>query len=361
MSSEPTAAATYDVLKRVGQCFYRSNATHIYYAILKRGRKQIKRSLKTTDQALAKRRLAELRDKAGRLAGEDRAKINFAALAQQWLPIATTSVKETARRRMGTLVKSLEKYFGAMTVRSITERHVEQWAMRRTQEAAARTFNMELQCLSRVFRLAIREGVILDNPARTVNRMKVTKAHVVIPSREQFNTLLHHLREQGKRGRIAADFCEFLAYSGCRLAEALAVTWGDINMAQKTFAVTGGVYGTKNHESRTVPLFPALEKYFPRLKQGLGQEPATTDRLFNLTGVQYAINLASRSASLPHFTHHSLRHFFCSNAIEAGIDFKAIAGWLGHKDGGLLVARTYGHLRDEHSMAMAQRMTFAAG
>ena len=40
------------------------------------------------------------------------------------------------------------------------------------------------------------------------------------------------------------------------------------------------------------------------------------------------------------------------------MDFKAIAGWLGHKDGGVLAAKTYGHLRNEHSAAMAQRMTF---
>ena len=37
---------------------------------------------------------------------------------------------------------------------------------------------------------------------------------------------------------------------------------------------------------------------------------------------------------------------------------KAVAAWLGHKDGGVLVARTYGHLRDEFSTALAQRMVF---
>jgi len=42
------------------------------------------------------------------------------------------------------------------------------------------------------------------------------------------------------------------------------------------------------------------------------------------------------------------------------VDFQAIAGWLGHKDGGVLAAKTYGHLRNEHSAAMAQRMTFDA-
>jgi site-specific recombinase XerD len=55
-----------------------------------------------------------------------------------------------------------------------------------------------------------------------------------------------------------------------------------------------------------------------------------------------------------------MRHFFASNAIEAGVDFKAIADWLGHKDGGILVAQTYGHLRAEHSMEMAKRITFNA-
>jgi hypothetical protein len=37
-----------------------------------------------------------------------------------------------------------------------------------------------------------------------------------------------------------------------------------------------------------------------------------------------------------------LRHYFVSNAIEAGVDFKTIAVWVRHKDGGLLVAKTYG-------------------
>ena len=65
-------------------------------------------------------------------------------------------------------------------------------------------------------------------------------------------------------------------------------------------------------------------------------------------------------AGLAIFTHHCMRHYFVSNAIEAGVDFKTIAAWVGHKDGGLLVAKTYGHLRDTHSFEMARRMTFHA-
>jgi integrase len=60
------------------------------------------------------------------------------------------------------------------------------------------------------------------------------------------------------------------------------------------------------------------------------------------------------------FTHHTLRHYFVSNAVELGIDYKVIAQWVGHKDGGLLVAKTYGHLRDTHSAEMARRTVFSA-
>jgi hypothetical protein len=40
------------------------------------------------------------------------------------------------------------------------------------------------------------------------------------------------------------------------------------------------------------------------------------------------------------------------------VDFKTISAWVGHKDGGVLVAKTYGHLSDVHSAEMARKMTF---
>ena len=156
----------------------------------------------------------------------------------------------------------------------------------------------------------------------------------------------------------AANFAEFLAYSGCRLGEATAMVWGDVDFDLKNFTVTGGEQGTKNHEARTVPLFSPLERLLLTMCEAMPSAATPTTPIFPIQSAKKAIGTACRKATLPHFTHHSLRHFFCSNAIEAGADFKVIAGWLGHNDGGILVAKTYGHLRDEHSVMMAQRMTF---
>ena len=48
---------------------------------------------------------------------------------------------------------------------------------------------------------------------------------------------------------------------------------------------------------------------------------------------------------------------FANDPSLSDAEIKTIAAWVGHKDGGLLVAKTYGHLRDTHSHEMAKRMT----
>lgn len=49
-------------------------------------------------------------------------------------------------------------------------------------------------------------------------------------------------------------------------------------------------------------------------------------------------------AGMPNFWFRDLRHHFISMCVMSGIDFMTIAGWVGHKDGGVLIGRVYGHL-----------------
>lgn len=182
------------------------------------------------------------------------------------------------------------------------------------------------------------------------------KRQVVIPSREQFRILVDTIRGLDVRAKDAASLVELLAYSGMRLGEAVAMVWRDVDFANDRFVVTGGEIGTKNHEARTVPLFPALKELLLRLQAE--QKPHPDDLIIAIGTAKKALETACRKAKLPNFTHHAMRHYFVSNAIEVQVDFKTIANWVGHKDGGVLVAKTYGHLRDSHSHAMAKRMSF---
>jgi integrase len=285
--------------------------------------------------------------------------ILFVDFAKRWLDAVGGGMKRSSRVRRDAAINAVRPYF-TNTVRAIDKSQVDAWAASRNKTASARTFNIERETLIQILDYAMREGLILENPARVIERRKQHQAKVVIPTKAQFKTLLETLRQSDVRYHEAADLCELLGYSGCRLAEATAMTWGDVNLELKNFTVTGGEYGTKNHEARTIPLFPALEEFLLRVQATLAKPPEPADRIVQIDNAKKAITSACETAKLPHFHHHTLRHFFCSNAIEAGIDFKTIAGWLGHKDGGLLVAKTYGHLRDEHSAAMAKRMSWGA-
>jgi integrase len=61
---------------------------------------------------------------------------------------------------------------------------------------------------------------------------------------------------------------------------------------------------------------------------------------------------------LHRFGFHDLRHHFISYAAMSGVDFMTIARWAGHKDGGVLIGKVYGHLADDHRKAQAARLIF---
>jgi integrase len=354
------ASSQSSPLRKVGECLYR-NGHGVYFAWFSVRGKQLKRSLKTRDKELARRRLAGLRKIAVRLHGSEDRNLRFEEVVRAWLESIEGGLKPSTYRRRVVCTNQLMPFFRMIPMRSINSADIEKWKLRRGASIAARTFNKELETLNHVIRYARDvKGVLLDNPAEKIGNRKAATATVEIPSKEQFGRLLAELRNEPQAVRSgAAAFAEFLAYSGLRLGEGREVRWRDVSFELNTLLVTGGETGTKNHQHRTVPLFPGLRRLLEWIIKDRGKI-TKEDRIFGVKDIRQALGSACRRAGLPRFGHHALRHFFCSNAIEAGVDFKAIAGWLGHRDGGVLAAKTYGHLRNEHSAAMAQRMTFDA-
>src|SRR5436305_10759778 len=106
-------------------------------------------------------------------------------------------------------------------------------------------------------------------------------------------------------------------------------------------------------------MIPDARALFQRMRDERADE-SPNDKVFRVNEAQNAINSAVRKLSLPRITHHDLRHLFATIGIEAGVDIPTVSRWLGHKDGGALAMKTYGHLPREHSLAQAQRVTFTA-
>jgi len=340
---------------KVAECLYRNKSSSTYYALVKRNGRQIRKSLKTKDRKLADRRLKDFRQSIEKLSGSKNLKqTTFQELTELWFPTATSDLKPSSKSRIELCLKFLNKNFGHSFINGITPRDCQNWSNRRGKSISASTYNKEFETLNRLFEYAIQEGIILDNPSKVIKRRKVTDKAILIPSRKEFQILIETLFKSDSRYAEALTLVKLLALSGMRLTEATSIKWGEIDFEKGIFVVTGGTAGTKNRLVRHVPLFPGLKNLLNELKQD--QRFERDQKIISIKSAKNAIKTSCRVAEIPTFSHHCLRHYFVSNAIEKGIDFKTIANWIGHKDGGLLVAKTYGHLRDTHSMEMAKLM-----
>ena len=91
--------------------------------------------------------------------------------------------------------------------------------------------------------------------------------------------------------------------------------------------------------------------------------PQRGDRDIHAMSFQDSLKLAREHAAKkdPHLanrTFHDCRHHFISMAVMSGIDYMTIAAWVGHRDGGVLIGKVYGHLADSHKKEQAAKLNF---
>jgi integrase len=115
--------------------------------------------------------------------------------------------------------------------------------------------------------------------------------------------------------------------------------------------------GTKNDEVRVVSMISQLEEMLIKMREERAEEPATAS-VMRVRECQKSMDRAARIVGMNRITHHDLRHLFATVCIESGVDIPTVSRWLGHKDGGALCMKTYGHLREEHGQAQARQVVF---
>jgi integrase len=357
------SSKTKPVFRKVGktQNLYRHAKSGTYYSLIKRSGKQFRRSLKTTDLQLAKNRLADLHREVSRLKNTEDAKLPFESIAMRWLQTKKNVNKPSSIVRRKSCIKNLASFLGGRAINKIQPHHCEEWDAWRSPGVSAQTRNHELSTLKSVFNYAIDHGLILNNPARTLKRSRIREREKLIPTKSQFHEIVRAIRlsdgrkDSQAKAKCGADLVELLAYSGCRKKEACSILWKDVDFGKSQLLITGGDLGTKNLRHRRVPMIPQLRELLLRIRP---DQDETSHRVITIDSAKKALDTACRRLGCPKYTHHSFRHLFATQAIESGVDIPTAARWLGHSDGGALLMRTYGHLRDEHSFEMANKVEF---
>jgi integrase len=236
---------------------------------------------------------------------------------------------------------------------------------RKLQGVSERTANLDVIVLRNVLNAAIDDGLLRDLPRiKLLKEAPAAKRRLLTP--EEFDFLIKAAKTHcTNNGPQLADYLRFLVLSGVREQEALRIMWTDVDFERQRITI-GVDRLTKNRESRTVEFNPKLRSHLLHKKRNrapdcswLFPSPRRGPRDEHARSFRESLKIARKAAALEWVGFHDLRHYFCSMCVMAGIDFMTIAAWLGHKDGGILVGKVYGHLLDEHRQRAAKRVTFA--
>lgn len=231
---------------------------------------------------------------------------------------------------------------------------VTRWQSLRRAGLSPSTFNMELSVIKQVFDYAVLIGKLPTSPVADLRPTKFVRRDKPVPTEEQFASLIAELRRAG--GRDAADFAEFLAYSGCRQEEARLLAWQDVDFdANRMLVGRDGI--AKNGAENYVPLFPKLRALLELRRAKTLPDP--TALVWGDVQLLYRLRRACKVLGLPEYHHHTLRHYFAVQALRRlGINkAPVVAKWLNHRDGGKLLLELYAnHVTDDESQALAGEM-----
>ena len=252
------------------------------------------------------------------------------------------------------LLRSMEATLGQRRLREITPGLVHDHVAARIKSGvSARTANLELVALRNVLKSAIEDKLITTLPA--FKRLKEIKTVRRCLTTAEIERVANAAKSAPMTGQMVHDFILLMAYCGGRWAETLRLRWQDVDMKQKQLRI--GMDGlSKNGETRSVDFNSRLEKH---LRDMLKRRAPDNEFLFpspkrnehkNLHAITFnkTIRDARVKAKVPDFTCHLCRHFFASMALMSKVDVHTVASWLGHKDNGVLLAKTYSHLLNEH-------------
>jgi len=211
-------------------------------------------------------------------------------------------------------------------------------------------YNGCLALIRRTYERAIEAGHVASNLPISLKRIRPKPLKMALPTAESFAKVVADILSQRKsHSKATAAAVEFLAYTGLRISEAQSIQWQDIKDDHLI------VRTAKNEEMRQVPLIRAALDLLARLR-AVGIPTGDNDPVMLIKSPRIALDGSCARLGINHLRVHDLRHIFATRCIEANVDLPTLAGWLGHKDGGVLCAKVYGHLCKKHSSKMARKV-----
>ena len=315
--------------------------------------KQIRRRARNRDHA--RELLRQLQDDVP-TPTPSAADVTVAAWLARWaaesLPQSGVAVS-TMEQYRNVIVSPLSPSLGAVRLSAFTPREAEKWSARldtaTTKAGKPLSQSTKRTCfavLSLAMDTAVRDGLIKANPLHSIKRPRKSATAVPVMSADEVDQLL-----VAAVGTHHEALIVFVANTGCRIGEALALTWKDVDLDRATATIRRSSLRSDSTKTRagvrSVPLLPEVvealraqrsRQRMDRLKMGAAW--ADTEGLVFTTGQGTPVdphnarrNLRGvlKSAGLPQDRPwHTMRHSLATRLLNRGVPMPVVASILGH-------------------------------
>lgn len=292
----------------------------------------------------------------------DKIKLDFSALAEQWLASVSHGVKESTLAHYDyTLQRYLLPVFGAWKVHGLDEQRLEQVMLEVISPKSGNHkplgASSARECLSILRRIC--------KYAAHLRLMRPVEILVKLPQFERVQTKPLSVQEQAclrdfvlehPTTRKAGLLLQMQL--GLRIGEVCGLQWGDFDLSAGVLTIrrtVSRIYCRDGHtkvliqtpktrsSGREIPIPQELFTLLQRLHGGASEETwflsGNAEKPVEPRCYRKSVQLYLRQAAVRKVHPHTLRHTFATTCLQAGCDIKTLSELLGHADPNITLRR----------------------
>lgn len=292
----------------------------------------------------------------------DKTKLDFSALAEQWLASVSHGVKESTLAHYDyTLQRYLLPVFGAWKVHGLDEQRLEQGMLEVISPKSGNHkplgASSARECLSILRRIC--------KYAAHLRLMRPVEILVKLPQFERVQTKPLSVQEQAclrdfvlehPTTRKAGLLLQMQL--GLRIGEVCGLQWGDFDLSAGVLTIrrtVSRIYCRDGHtkvliqtpktrsSGREIPIPQELFTLLQRLHGGASEETwflsGNAEKPVEPRCYRKSVQLYLRQAAVRKVHPHTLRHTFATTCLQAGCDIKTLSELLGHADPNITLRR----------------------
>jgi len=274
---------------------------------------------------------------------QDVPKVTFHDFVNHYLSIKSNDLRETTIKRICLpAFVAFDKICGNKLLTAYTLGEVEVFKSKRLEVCSPTTVNIQFRVLRSSFNLAIKWGMLAENPFSKSSQVKAVEQPPIYLTKDEFTRLLRVVKEE-----VLKEVFLFASLTGMRSGEITNLRWSDIDFHHRQITIKNSdQFQTKTGKNRCVPMNELVvsmlsrkeltqrfcENVFQLQGQRMGQEYLSKSfkRYVRLVGLNDKI----------HF--HSLRHTFATWLVQDGVSIYEVQKLLGHSS--VKVTEIYSHL-----------------